>query len=483
MSTLPGSTRVCSSSIKTRSVIESTLERFMGILRTVHVRDEVSRGSYASIRPPRVVPRADPATPCQFSSGHRFTQMSKTSLDKSKIKFLLLEGVHQSAVDVLKAAGYTSIEYHTKSLPEAELKEKIADAHFIGIRSRTQLTEELFDCAKKLVAVGCFCIGTNQVDLNAARERGIAVFNAPYSNTRSVAELVLAEAILLLRGIPEKNASCHRGGWIKSAANSFEIRGKKLGIIGYGSIGTQLSVLAEGLGMQVYFYDTLTKLPLGNATQVSSLNELLGMSDIVTLHVPETSETQWMIGEKEIRAMKKGSILINAARGTVVELDALADAIKDKHLIGAAIDVFPVEPRSNDDIFESPLRGLDNVILTPHIGGSTAEAQANIGLEVAEKLVKYSDNGTSVSSVNFPEVALPAHPGKHRLLHIHENIPGVLSEINKVFAENGINISGQFLQTNEKVGYVVIDVDAEYSDLAQAKLQQIKGTIRSRVLF
>ncbi|MCU1749678.1 phosphoglycerate dehydrogenase [Pseudomonas sp. 6D_7.1_Bac1] len=409
--------------------------------------------------------------------------MSKTSLDKSKIKFLLLEGVHQSAVDVLKAAGYTSIEYLTGSLPEAQLKEKIADAHFIGIRSRTQLTEEIFDHAKKLVAVGCFCIGTNQVDLNAARERGIAVFNAPYSNTRSVAELVLAEAILLLRGIPEKNASCHRGGWIKSAANSFEIRGKKLGIVGYGSIGTQLSVLAEGLGMQVYFYDTVTKLPLGNATQVGNLHELLGMSDIVTLHVPETAATQWMIGEKEIRAIKKGGILINAARGTVVELDALADAIKDQHLIGAAIDVFPVEPRSNDEEFASPLRGLDNVILTPHIGGSTAEAQANIGLEVAEKLVKYSDNGTSVSSVNFPEVALPAHPGKHRLLHIHENIPGVMSEINKVFAENGINISGQFLQTNEKVGYVVIDVDAEYSDLAQEKLQHINGTIRCRVLF
>jgi D-3-phosphoglycerate dehydrogenase len=411
------------------------------------------------------------------------TQMSKTSLDKSKIRFLLLEGVHQSAVDILKSAGYSNIEYVVSSLPDAQLKEKIADAHFIGIRSRTQLTEEVFDCAKKLVAVGCFCIGTNQVDLQAARERGIAVFNAPYSNTRSVAELVLAEAILLLRGIPAKNASCHRGGWIKSAANSFEIRGKKLGIIGYGSIGTQLSVLAEGLGMQVFFYDVITKLPLGNAQQVGSLTELLGMSDIVTLHVPETPATQLMIGEREIRAMKKGGILINAARGTVVDLDALAAAIKDEHLIGAAIDVFPVEPRSNNDEFVSPLRGLDNVILTPHIGGSTAEAQANIGLEVAEKLVKYSDNGTSVSSVNFPEVALPSHPGKHRLLHIHQNVPGVLSEINRVFSESGINISGQYLQTDEKVGYVVIDVDAEYSDLAQEKLQNVKGTIRCRVLF
>ena len=409
--------------------------------------------------------------------------MSKTSLDKSKIKFLLLEGVHQNAVDTLKAAGYTNIEYHTGSLPEAELKEKIADAHFIGIRSRTHLTEGVFDCAKKLVAVGCFCIGTNQVDLNAARERGIAVFNAPYSNTRSVAELVLAEAILLLRGIPEKNAVCHRGGWIKSAANSFEIRGKKLGIVGYGSIGTQLSVLAEALGMQVYFYDVVTKLPLGNAQQVGSLHELLSLADIVTLHVPELPSTQWMIGEKEIRAMKKGGILLNASRGTVVEIEPLAKAIEDEHLIGAAIDVFPVEPRSNNEEFMSPLRGLDRVILTPHIGGSTAEAQANIGLEVAEKLVKYSDNGTSVSSVNFPEVALPSHPGKHRLLHIHKNIPGVMSAINRVFAENGINISGQFLQTNESVGYVVIDVDAAYSDLALQKLHEVEGTIRARVLF
>ncbi|MFC6475703.1 phosphoglycerate dehydrogenase [Pseudomonas asuensis] len=409
--------------------------------------------------------------------------MSKTSLDKSKIRFLLLEGVHQSAVDTLKAAGYSNIEYISKALPEAELKEKIADAHFIGIRSRTQLTEEVFDCAKKLIAVGCFCIGTNQVDLNAARERGIVVFNAPYSNTRSVAELVLAEAILLLRGIPAKNASCHRGGWLKSANNSFEIRGKKLGIIGYGSIGTQLSVLAEGLGMQVYFYDVVTKLPLGNAQQVASITELLGMADIVTLHVPETPSTKLMIGEREIRAMKKGSILLNAARGTVVDLEALAAAIKDEHLLGAAIDVFPVEPRSNNDEFVSPLRGLDNVILTPHVGGSTMEAQANIGLEVAEKLVKYSDNGTSVSSVNFPEVALPSHPGKHRLLHIHQNVTGVLSEINRVLSENGINISGQYLQTDEKVGYVVVDVDAAYSDIALEKLQNVKGTIRCRVLF
>lgn len=409
--------------------------------------------------------------------------MAKTSLDKSKIKFLLLEGVHQTAVDTLKAAGYTNIDYHKGSLPDEELKKAIADAHFIGIRSRTQLTADVLQHAHKLVAIGCFCIGTNQVDLDTAREMGVAVFNAPYSNTRSVAELVLAEAILLLRGIPEKNAVAHRGGWLKSAADSYEIRGKTLGIVGYGSIGTQLSVLAEALGMHVIFHDVVTKLPLGNARQVGSLDELLRTADIVTLHVPETPATKWMIGEQQIRAMKKGGILINAARGTVVDIDALAAALKDKHLNGAAIDVFPVEPRSNDDEFVSPLRGIDNCLLTPHIGGSTMEAQANIGLEVAEKLVRYSDNGTSITSVNFPEVALPSHPGKHRLLHIHQNIPGVMSEINQVFASNGINISGQYLQTNEKVGYVVIDVDAAYSDLALKKLNEVNGTIRCRVLF
>lgn len=409
--------------------------------------------------------------------------MSKTSLDKSKIKFLLLEGVHPNAVNTLKAAGYTNVEHLTGSVPEAELREKIADVHFLGIRSRTQLTDEMFAQAKKLIAVGCFCIGTNQVDLAAARTRGIAVFNAPYSNTRSVAELVLGEMLVLARGVPEKNASCHRGGWIKSAANSFEVRGKTLGIVGYGSIGTQLSVMAESIGLQVIYYDPLTKLPLGNAAQVGSLQELLEAADIVSLHVPEIPSTQWMIGEKEIRSMKKGSLLINASRGTVVELDHLASAIKDKHLAGAAIDVFPIEPRSNLEIFDSPLRGLDNVILTPHVGGSTAEAQANIGLEVAEKLVKYSDNGTTITAVNFPEVALPSHPGQHRLLHIHRNIPGVLSEINRVFAESSINISGQFLQTDGDIGYVVIDVDAEHSDFAMAKIQDIDGTVRCRVLF
>ena len=409
--------------------------------------------------------------------------MRKTSTDKKKIKFLLLEGIHPSALEVLQAAGYSQIESLAGALPDEELKAKIAQAHFVGIRSRTQLTAEVFAHASKLVAVGCFCIGTNQVDLLAARERGIAVFNAPFSNTRSVAELVLAEAILLLRGVPEKSAVAHRGGWLKSADNAYEIRGKTLGLIGYGSIGTQLSVLAEALGMQVVFFDVVTKLPLGNARQVAKLKDLLAQSDVVSLHVPETQATQWMIGEPEIAAMKPGSVLINASRGTVVRIEPLAEALRQKKLLGAAIDVFPMEPRSNKDVFESPLRGLDNVILTPHVGGSTMEAQENIGIEVAQKLVKYSDNGTSTSSVNFPEVALPAHPGKHRLLHIHRNVPGVLSEINKVFAGNHINIASQYLQTNEAIGYVVIDIDAAHSDLALAKLAGVPGTIRSRVLF
>lgn len=408
--------------------------------------------------------------------------MAKVSLDKSKIKFLLLEGVHQSAVDKLTAAGYTNVEYHKTALPEDELLERIKDAHFVGLRSRTQLTRDVFDAAEKLIAVGCFCIGTNQVDLQAAQEKGVAVFNAPYSNTRSVAELVIAEAILLLRGIPEKNAVCHRGGWQKSAVGSFEIRGKTLGIIGYGSIGSQVSVLAESLGMKVIFSDVVTKLPLGNAEQVTQ-SELLSRADIVSLHVPELASTKMMIGANEIAAMKQGAILINASRGTVVDIDALAKALREQRLAGAAIDVFPVEPKGPQDEFVSPLREFDNVILTPHIGGSTMEAQANIGVEVAEKLIKYSDNGTTTSSVNFPEVALSSHGNVHRLLHVHQNVPGVMSAINKVFSENNINIIGQHLQTNEKVGYVVIEVDAANSETALEKVREVEGTIRCRVLF
>ncbi len=409
--------------------------------------------------------------------------MSNTSLEKSKIRILLLEGVHQSAIDTLNAAGYTNIEYLTHSLGEEDLIEKIADAHFVGIRSRTQLTEKVFEAAKKLVAVGCFCIGTNQVDLQAATRRGVAVFNAPFSNTRSVAELVLAQAILLLRGVPEKSAKAHRGEWTKSAKNSYEIRGKKLGIIGYGNIGTQFSVLAESLGMDVYFYDVVSKLSIGNATQVGTLQELLNIADVVSLHVPETPATKYMFKAEQFAQMKPGSILMNASRGTVVDIDALADALRSGKLLGAAVDVFPVEPKSNDEEFVSPLREFDNCILTPHVGGSTIEAQENIGREVAEKLAMYSDNGTSVSSVNFPEVALPSHPNQHRLLHIHENVPGVMSEINQVFSENSINVCGQYLQTKEDIGYVVVDVDKAYGELALEKLRQVKGTIRCRVLF
>ncbi len=409
--------------------------------------------------------------------------MALQSLEKSKIKFLLLEGVHPSARATLQQSGYSNIEEHKKALPLEELKVAIANTHFVGIRSRTQLTQEVFDAAKKLVAVGCFCIGSNQVELDAATRRGIAVFNAPFSNTRSVAELVLAEAILLLRGVPSKNAAAHRGEWQKTAANAFEIRGKNLGIIGYGNIGMQLGVIAEGLGMQVQFYDTSNKLPLGNARQVPSLNQLLASSDVVSLHVPESPATQNLIGAAQLAQMPAGSILINASRGTVVDIDALADALQSGALGGAGVDVFPVEPRSNDDEFISPLRRFDNTFLTPHIGGSTTEAQENIGMEVAEKLARYSDTGTTTSSLNFPEVALPEHAGSHRLLHIHRNVPGVLSAINSVFSENRINVSAQFLQTNDQVGYVVIDIDAEYSDMALKKLATIDGTIRSRVLF
>ncbi|WP_322528251.1 phosphoglycerate dehydrogenase [Salinicola sp. LHM] len=409
--------------------------------------------------------------------------MAKTSLDKSKIKILLLEGIHQSAVDTLLNAGYTNIETLSTSLAEDALIEKIRDVHFIGIRSRTQLNERVFAAAEKLTAVGCFCIGTNQVDLDAALKRAIPVFNAPYSNTRSVAELVLAETIMLLRGIPEKNARAHQGGWLKSAKNSHETRGKTLGIIGYGSIGAQLSVLAESLGLDVLYYDVVTKLAMGNARQVGSLEELLARADVVSLHVPDLPSTRWMIGAEQIALMKQGGILINASRGSVVDIEALAEALKSGKLLGAAIDVFPVEPKGADEEFTSPLRGIENVILTPHIGGSTLEAQQNIGIEVAEKLVTYSDNGTTITSVNFPEVALPSHPDKHRLLHIHENVPGVLSEINRVLSENGINIAGQFLQTNDKVGYVVIDVDKAYGKQALEALKQVDHTLRLRVLY
>ena len=408
---------------------------------------------------------------------------TKVSLDKSKIKFLLLEGVHQSAVDVLHAAGYTNIEYHKKALDGDELKNAIKDAHFIGIRSRTFLTEEVLAHANKLIAIGCFCIGTNQVNLEAAKARGIPVFNAPFSNTRSVAELVLGEILLLMRNIPQANAEVHRGIWNKSAVGSHEVRGKKLGIIGYGHIGSQLSIVAEALGMHVYFYDIENKLPLGNAQQVRTLEDLLNSCDIISLHVPENASTKNLISAERIAQLKKDSILINAARGTVVDIDALAEALEKGHIRGAAIDVFPEEPASINEEFVSPLRRFDNVLLTPHIGGSTAEAQENIGSEVAGKFVKYSDNGSTLSSVNFPEVSLPEHIGTKRLLHIHENRPGILTKLNQIFVEANINIAAQYLQTDPKIGYVVVDVEAEDSNNLLAKLKEIDGNIRARVLF
>ncbi|MCL1089959.1 phosphoglycerate dehydrogenase [Shewanella profunda] len=409
--------------------------------------------------------------------------MAKHSLDKDKIKILLLEGVHQSAVDVFERAGYTNIEYHKASLSDEALLESIKDAHFVGLRSRTQLTAEVLKRAEKLIAIGCFCIGTNQVDLATAESLGIPVFNAPFSNTRSVAELVIGEIIMLMRGIPERNAIAHRGGWMKTAAGSYEVRGKTLGVIGYGHIGTQLGILAETLGMRVVFFDIEDKLPLGNAQQVHSMELLLAQSDVVSLHVPETPQTKDMIGAAEFAAMRKGSIFINASRGTVVDIEALTVALKECHLAGAAIDVFPVEPQSNDDEFMTPLRGLDNVLLTPHVGGSTAEAQENIGIEVAGKLAKYSDNGSTVSAVNFPEVSLPMHKGTSRLLHIHQNRPGVLIKINQAFSEKGINIAAQYLQTTAEIGYVVMEVDTHQAEEALVELKAIEGTLRTRVLF
>jgi D-3-phosphoglycerate dehydrogenase len=411
--------------------------------------------------------------------------MQKHSFDKRRIKVLLLEGIHENAGEVFSANGYSSVKSLPKSLAGDALKTALKDVHFLGIRSRTDLTEEMLDAAPKLAAVGCYCIGTNQVDLQAAAKRGIPVFNAPYSNTRSVAELVIGEAIMLLRGIPDKNALVHRGGWSKSAEGSVEVRGKTLGLIGYGHIGTQVGILAEHLGMRVLFYDIEGKLPLGNARPIQKLSQLLAESDVVSLHVPENASTKNMIGRAQLAQMKKGAHLINAARGTVVDIDALAEALERRHLGGAAIDVFPIEPKGNDEEFVSPLRKFDNVILTPHIGGSTVEAQAGIGTEVAEKLVRYSDNGSTVTAVNFPEVTLPEHAGtgKCRLLHVHRNVPGVLAHINEKFGRRGVNISAQYLQTNEHIGYCVMDVDAAASEIAIDELQTVTGTIRARLLY
>lgn len=413
----------------------------------------------------------------------------KLSLPKNKIRILLLEGIHDSAAHYLAQQGYAEITTHPGALEGEALKEALKGVHMVGIRSRTRLTAEIIQNADRLIAIGCFCIGTNQVDLTAARLAGIPVFNAPFSNTRSVAELVMGEIIMLMRRIPSRSEGCHRGEWEKSASLSWELRGKVIGIIGYGSIGSQLSVLAESFGMRVLYYDILPRLPHGNAIATKSLQELLEASDIVTIHVPETKDTINLIDENEIKCMKPHSILINNARGRVVNLEALSKALKEKHLLGAAIDVFPQEPKNAKERFSSPLQGIENVILTPHIGGSTLEAQERIGVEVARKFVDYSDIGTTLGAVNFPEVQLPERHGGMRFMHVHINRPGILSQINDIFAYTTCNVTAQYLQTNEDIGYVVIEVEPKNNadiktlehELLQ-KLRDLEGTLRARLI-
>jgi D-3-phosphoglycerate dehydrogenase len=400
----------------------------------------------------------------------------------NETRVLLLEGIHEAAVDSLSAAGYGNVERLAHTLEGSDLLDVIGDVELIGIRSRTHLDAAALDAAKKLKAIGCFCIGTNQIDLDSARRMGIPVFNAPFSNTRSVAELAIADIILLMRGIPEKSARARRGEWAKTARNAYEVRGKCLGIVGYGRIGSQLGILAEGLGMRVLYYDVEHKLPFGNAAPVNSLDELLTEADVVSLHIPETPVTRNIIDADAMKAMRRGALLINAARGSVVDIEALAQALETGHIGGAAIDVFPVEPKSNQERFESPLREFDNVILTPHIGGATEEAQFNIAREVVAKLVKYNDNGSTASAVNFPQVTIPDHENRRRILHIHKNEPGVMEQINHVFSANGVNVAAQYLETQGDVGYVVMDIELEDAGPLLDRLRAISATIRVRVL-
>ena len=408
---------------------------------------------------------------------------TKTSYPKEKIKILLLENISDLAVKNFLDQGYTQVEKSSKALPESELINKIKQVHLLGIRSKTHVTENVLKAAQKLQAIGCFCIGVNQVDLTAATNAGIAVFNAPYSNTRSVAELVIGAAIMLIRRIPDKSASAHKGIWKKEASGSYELRGKTLGIIGYGNIGSQVSVLAEALGMKVIFYDVETKLPLGNATDVRTLKEVLINSDVVTIHVPDTPQTKNLINKNNLKYCKQGSIIINYARGEVMDLDALKKCIESGQIAGAAVDVFPVEPEKNGDEFRTPLQGLPNVLLTPHIGGSTEEAQQNIGEDVSSKLLNYLDKGVTLGSHTVPALALPAQAGAHRILHIHKNVPGVLSDINGTLSQNKINVVGQYLKTNDSIGYVVVDVDKKLSDRAARLLKEVPNTIKVRLLY
>lgn len=406
-----------------------------------------------------------------------------TSYPKEKIKILLLENIHEDAVEAFKAAGYPNVKLLSKALPEEELIKEIQHTHLIGIRSKTKITQKVLTAADKLQAIGCFCIGTNQVDLRSATESGVAVFNAPYSNTRSVAELIISLSVMLIRRIPDKNMAAHQGIWMKESKGSHELRGKTLGIIGYGNIGSQVSVLAEALGMHVIYYDIETKLPLGNAEQKASLEDLMAGSDIITLHVPASASTKGMITKDVIAQAKRGAILLNYARGNVVDLEALRDALLEERLSGAAIDVFPWEPEKNGDAFKSPLQQLPNVILTPHIGGSTEEAQFNIGIDVSTKLLRYLESGSSFGSHTVPDLNIPVQDHTHRLLHIHKNVPGVLSEINTALSNKHINILGQYLKTNDQIGYVVLDVNAKMSKQAFDLLNHVKYTIKTRLLY
>jgi len=408
---------------------------------------------------------------------------NKTSYPKDKIKILMLENISDAAIKVFKDSGYADIKKISGALSEEQLINEIKNVHMVGIRSKTQITEKVLQHAEKLQAIGCFCIGTNQVNLQAARKKGIVVFNAPYSNTRSVAELVIGASIILIRKILDKNKAAHEGQWNKDAKGSFEIRGKTLGIIGYGNIGSQVSILAESLGMKVIFYDTITKLPLGNAESRKTIKEVVSKADIITLHVPETQQTKNLINKNLLKQFKKGSILINFARGEVVDLNALAAALNSGNLSGAAIDVFPVEPEKNGDPFSSPLQHIPNVLLTPHVGGSTEEAQYNIGEDVSAKLLQYLEMGATTGSHTVPELNLSPQEGTHRILHIHANVPGVLSEINTTLSENKINVLGQYLKTNDEIGYVVLDIDKKLSKNAVELLRKVKGSLKVRLLY
>jgi D-3-phosphoglycerate dehydrogenase len=411
------------------------------------------------------------------------SNLDHTSYPKHKIKVLFLENISEKAVQYFKLQGYTDVKKMSGALSEEELIKVIKDVHILGIRSKTFISKKVLDSAKKLQAIGCFCIGTNQVDIKACKQKGVAVFNAPYSNTRSVAELVIGSSIMLIRKIIDKNKAAHEGIWNKEAKGSYELRGKTLGLIGYGNIGTQTGIMAEAMGMKVKFYDVEAKLPLGNAVSVKSIKDLVSSSDIISVHVPETLQTKNLISNEVIKQCKTGAILINYARGEVVDLNALAAALKSKHITGAAIDVYPLEPEKNGDKFETPLQGLSNVILTPHIGGSTEEAQENIGEDVSVKLYQYLERGVSNGSHTIPDISLPPVDGAHSILHIHRNVPGVLSAINTVMSKNKINIVGQYLKTNEEIGYVVLDVDSKLSKKAIELLREVKETVRVRMLY